>query len=279
MLKFKYLSVLSLSITFFAVGLLAPTFANADPKPWFQETIDVKLGAIFMFHNTDFDATGPGGAKIDVDLESDLNVDEFAVSPNLDFRWRFTKNKKHRLMVNYFGIFRDGTENIGFDLDLGGGVVIPVSTKTTTEFKFNVVDVSYGYSLLLDEKKELGLFVGLDFIFLDFTFKAAVAGVDARGRVADNFKFPFPTVGAYFNYAFTDRLALQSKFQAFGLSVGDLSGAIFRGNLRLQHNSFDHVGFYAGYELLGMTASVDVDTLSNLTNFSHGPTVGLAVRF
>ena len=182
-------------------------------------------------------------------------------------------------MVKYFGIFRNGTENIGFDLDLGSGVVIPVSTRTTTEFDFNVVDVSYGYSLLLDEIKELGLFAGLDFIFLDFSFKAAVAGVDARGRVADNFKFPFPTVGAYFDYAFPDRLALQTRFQAFGLSIGDISGAIFRGNLRLQQNTFEHVGFYAGYELLGMMASVSVDTVSDLINFSHGPTAGIAVKF
>ena len=279
MFKFKFLTTSSLVLPFLAVWLLTPALANAQPKPWFQETIDIKLGAAFMFHDTDFEVTEPGGRKVSVDFENDLNVDEFAVSPNLEFRWRFTKNKKHRLMVSYFGIFRDGTENIGFDLDLGGGVVIPVSTETKTEFNFNIVDVSYGYSLLLDEKKELGLFAGLDFIFLDFKFKAAVAGVDARGKIADNIKFPFPTVGAYFDYAFTERLALQSKFQVFGLSVGDISGAIFRSNLRLQHNTFEHVGFYAGYELLGMTASVDVDTLSDLTNFSHGPTVGLAVRF
>jgi len=279
MLKFKFLNATLLLISFFAAVLLGPAFANAQPKPWFQETIDIKLGAGFMFHDTDFEVTGPGGRKVSVDFENDLNLDEFSVSPNLEFRWRFTKNKKHRLMVSYFGIFRDGTENIGFDLDLGGGVVIPVSTETKTEFNFNIVDVSYGYSLLLDKKKELGLFAGLDFIFVDFKFKAAVAGVNTRGQIANNIKFPFPTVGAYFDWAFTERLALQSKFQVFGLSVGDLSGAIFRSNLRLQHNTFEHVGFYAGYELLGMTASVDVDTLSDLTNFSHGPTVGLALRF
>ncbi len=279
MFRFNYLNILLDATTFLATGLLGPAFANADPKPWFQETINLKLGANFMFHNTQFEATEPGGTTINVDFEDDLNVDSFAISPNVEFRWRFTKNKKHRLIVQYFGIFRNGTENIGFDLDLGGGVVIPVSTRTTTEFDFNVVDVSYGYSLLLDEKKELGLFAGFDFIFLDFTFKAAIAGVDARGRVADNFKFPFPTVGAYFDYAFTDRLALQSKFQAFGLKVGDVSGGIFRGNLRLQHNTFDHVGFYAGYELLGMTASVNIDTVSDLTNFSHGPTAGIDLRF
>ena len=30
---------------------------------------------------------------------------------------------------------------------------------------------------------------------------------------------------------------------------------------------------------LGMTARVDADTLSDLKNFSHGPMVGLALRF
>ena len=277
MFKFKHLSLLS--IAFSAAWLFAPAIANSQPKPWFQETIDIKLGANFAFHNTNFEVTEPSGRTVTVDFEDDLNVDEFSVEPNVEFRWRFTKNKKHRLMVSYFGIFRDGTTNTDFDLDLGGGVVIPVSTSTSTEFSFNVVDVSYGYSLLLDEKKELGLFAGLDFIVVDLRFKAAIAGVDTRGRVADNFKFPFPTVGAYFDYAFTERLALQTKFQAFGLSVGDVSGAIFRGNLRLQHNTFDHVGFYAGFELLGMTASVDVDSLSDLKNFTYGPSVGLAVRF
>ena len=79
MFKFKNLSVLSLSITFFAAGLLAPTFANAQPKPWFQETIDIKLGAVFAFHNTNFEVTEPGGRTLTVDFEDDLNVDEFSV--------------------------------------------------------------------------------------------------------------------------------------------------------------------------------------------------------
>ena len=151
--KIKYRLILWLAITFFVAGLFAPAFANADPKPWFQETIDIKLGAVFAFHNTDLEVTESGGRKVDVDFENDLNVDSFTVEPNLEFRWRFTKNKKHRLMIGYFGFFRDGTENIGFELPLGGGVVIPVSTETKTEFNFNILDVSYGYSLLLDEKK------------------------------------------------------------------------------------------------------------------------------
>ena len=264
---------------FLATGLLAPAIAIAQPKQWFQETIDIKLGAVFTFHDTDFEVTEPGGRTVSVDFEDDLNVDSFSVEPNLEFRWRFTENKKHRLMLSYFGIIRDGTQNIGFELDLGGGVVIPVNAETKTEFNFHIVDVSYGYSLLLDEKKELGLFAGFDFIVVDLDFKASVGGIDTGGRFADNFKFPFPTAGAYFDWAFTERLALQTKFQAFGLSVGDISGAILRGNLRLQHNTFEHVGFYAGYEFLGMVATFDLDSLSDLRNFSHGPTVGLAIRF
>ncbi len=100
-----------------AVGLLAaPAGADDDRISWFQESVSLKAGAIFAFVDTDVEVDGNH-----LDLEHDLNLDDFEVLPSLEARWRFTQNRKHRLEIGYFSILRSGTDTINFDLELPNG--------------------------------------------------------------------------------------------------------------------------------------------------------------
>ena len=137
----------------------------------------------------------------------------------------------------------------------------------------------YGYSIWHDERKDIGLFAGIDFIVADTTLEVTIDGVDETFDVADDsFGTPFPTVGFFANWNFWKSLAWYNRFQYFGVEFNDISGSIFRGDIRLQHDTFRYANFYVGYELLGGTASVD-GQLDQFDFFSHGPTVGVVFRF
>ena len=65
----------------------------------------------------------------------------------------------------------------------------------------------------------------------------------------------------------------------------DLSGSFgnpvdfYENFLVTGHNTWNNVGFYFGYELFGATADVKNSSVRDLSDFSHGPTLGVALRF
>jgi hypothetical protein len=263
-----------------AAPAVAEPERQADPaaarpgRAWFQDRLEIRAAAIFGFIDSDLEIPP------DIDLEGDLDLDEFAVEPSFDLLWRFSENRRHRLRVDYFSLLRSATETLEFTLDLPDLPPIPVGVRTRTDLDLHVISLTYGYAILQSERRELGLFGGLDFILADAQVKAQVPGLgEVEGDLfEDEFKVPFPTVGAFWSWAFMEELAFRTQFQAFGVKVGDVSGALFKGNLGLQHDTFRHVNLFLRYEFLGGTASVD-GSLDDFSLFSHGPAVGIGLRF
>jgi hypothetical protein len=247
--------------------------------PWFHETLSLKGAVIFAFINSDVEYKGRN-----IDLEDDLDLDDFSALPALDLRWRFTRNKKHRLEAGYFSILRSDTRTLEFDLELPGEEgTIKLGARLDTDFDVHITTITYGYSFLHDERKELGIFAGLDFIVADAKVSGTcwIEGVQQEcddDLIEENFNIPFPTAGLYFDWAFSDRLALLSRFQYFGLKFEGVEGQLFRGKVRLQHRTFRNVDLFVGYDVLG--ANVDFDSSFEwLGLVYHGPTLGLVLRF
>jgi hypothetical protein len=249
--------------------------------PWFQETLALKGGAIFAFIDSDIEYKGQ-----DIDLEDDLDLEKFSVLPSLDLRWRFTRNKKHRLEAGYFSILRSDSRILEFELELpGGDETIPIGARLDTDFGVHIATLTYGYSILHDERKELGIFAGLDFIVADATVsgRCSIGGAPPErcddDLIEENFNVPFPTAGLYFDWAFSERLALMNRFQYFGLKFEGVHGQLFRGKVRLQHRTFRNVHLFVGYDVLGANVDFDDSSFAWLGLVYHGPTLGLVLRF
>ncbi len=261
-----------------SVLLTVPAGADDDVIPWFHETISLKGGAIFAFLDTDVEVSGRH-----FDVESDFDLDEFEVMPSLEARWRFTRNRRHRLELGYFAVLRSATVTTPFAIDLPDGPSIPAGARTKTTFDVHIATLTYGYSILHDERKELGIFLGLDFIVADAELEGSLSTpggvvIIEDDLIDENFDVPFPTAGVYFNWAFTKKLALLTRFQYFGLKFQGVTGELYRGNFRVQHQTFKHLDLYVGYDVLG--ASVDFDgSFENLSLVYHGPTAGIDIRF
>ena len=269
------------ALALLALALLSSQAAGASDAdaPWFHETLALKGGAIFAFIDSDIEYKGQ-----EIDLEDDLDLEDFSVLPALDLRWRFTRNKKHRLEAGYFAILRSDSRKLEFNIELpDDGGTIPIGARLDTDFDVHVASLTYGYSFLHDERKEFGIFGGLDFIVADakVTGRYWIGDVPQElddDLIEENFNIPFPTAGLYFDWAFSDRLALLSRFQYFGIKFEGIEGQLFRGKIRLQHRTFRNVHLFAGYDVVG--ANVDFDSSFEwLGLVYHGPTLGLVLSF
>lgn len=269
------------TLALLALALLSSQAAGASDAgtPWFQETIAFKGAAIFAFIDSDITYNGR-----DLDLEDDLDLDDFSALPSLDLRWRFTRNRKHRLEASYFSILRTDSRTLDFDLELPNDTVIPIGVRTETDFNVHIATLTYGYSILHRERMEFGLFAGLDFI-------VAEAEVDGKCSIGDlpldcdddlieeNFNVPFPTAGLYLDWALAEKLALMTRFQYFGIKFEGIHGQLFRGKVRLQHRTFRHVDLFLGYDVLGANVDFGSSSFEWLGLVYHGPTAGLVLSF
>jgi hypothetical protein len=265
----------------FALALLPAQTAGAsdDGTPWFEETVAFKGAAIFAFIDSDIKYDGRR-----LDLEDDLDLDDFSALPSLDLRWRFTRNRKHRLEAGYFSILRTDSRTLDFDLELPNDTVIPIGVRTETDFNVHIATLTYGYSILHRERVELGLFAGLDFIVAE----AKVDGKCTIGNlpldcdddlIEENFNVPFPTAGLYLDWAFAEKFGLMTRFQYFGVKFEGIHGQLFRGKVRLQHRTFRHVDLFLGYDVLGANVDFDSSSFEWLGLVYHGPTLGLVLKF
>jgi len=145
--------------------------ADSDPAdlPW--EKVYLNLGWFFADTNSGFHLGDSNvGACISIDVEVFLGLDSTTSAFRLDGGWRFTQNKRHKLEFGWFVFKRDSSGTITEDIDippeLGGGQILAGPVKS--EFNFDIIKLKYEYSVVLDDRLDLNLGVGLFIMPIEF---------------------------------------------------------------------------------------------------------------
>ena len=103
-------------------------------------------------------STGQIGTVID--FESTLGMDENDLLPMMMGYYRIAKN--HRITFEYFQLNRNGAAVSDVPIRFGD-VIFPANLPLSSFFDVDVYSLSYAYSLIHDEKKELAFNIGLQF--------------------------------------------------------------------------------------------------------------------
>ena len=228
------------------------------------------------------DANGNVGTGISFEKNLGLDDSESTVLLNID--WRFFK--RHALSYRYFDLQRSATTTSSVLIRIGDEV-FDVNLPIQSFFDITAHEVSYSYSLMIDQKKEL--FVGLGISLQDLAL--GIQGTESSpvpGEIINSTldsTAPLPTFNVGFVYAFSDKWLFQSRlgWLAVELDFGageDLSGEIINATAGIQWKAFKNVGFFANYQLF----DVDVDYIDTDVRFAidydyRGPVLGVSVNF
>ncbi len=228
------------------------------------------------------DENGNIGTGISFEKNLGLDDSEGTVLVNVD--WRFFK--RHSLSYRYFDLQRSATANSSVSIGVGDEV-FDITLPIQSFFDITAHEISYSYSLMFDQKKEL--FVGLGISLQDLVL--GIQGTESTpnpGEIINSTldsTAPLPTLNVGFIYAFSDKWVFQSRlgWLAVELDLGadeDLSGEIINATAGIQWRAFKNVGFFAQYQLF----DVDVDFLERGVLFAldydyNGPVLGVSVNF
>jgi len=222
-------------------------------------------------------STGVPGTLID--FESTLGMDENDLLPLMMGYYRISKN--HRITFEYFQLNRNG-EAVNDEPIRFGDVTFPANLPLRSYFDVDVFALSYSYSLIHDEKKELAFNIGLQFQDIETGIAGTLAGVI---REDADVLAPLPTFGGTFDYAFNEKWVFTSLLGVFAieLDLGDdseLVGEIVQFNAGVAYNAFKNVGFALQYNYFRVDVDVeDRDWIGLLKYEWRGPVLAVVVYF
>ena len=220
-----------------------------------------------FFPNVDssvrFDSNG-GNIGNRIDFEDTLNLEETKTTLWGGFRWRISK--RNQLEMEFDNLNRSGTNGfITTDLDFNDSTV-RAGAAIDTEFDLGLARLTYGYSVLQNQKHSLVLKAGVhlahtrlkisafgDIVDVDTGVPLCMPSPCQESVESDSYTLPLPHFGLQYAYAFTPTLGLRTQFLGFAIKINDIKGTLIEVDLDLHYQPWKHFGFGGGVRYWNVT--------------------------
>jgi len=216
----------------------------------------------------------PGGSDPDIEagLEDLLGLSDRETVSQFDFTLRFATY--HRLEFSYGDIRQSGSTTINNSFNIRNNAFqegITLKTKIDTR----ILRLSYGYSLMKDAQKELGITAGIHSTRLNTRLIVPETGQEVS---FDNMPL-LPVIGVFGSVRLGKHTSLSAEIQIFRMDFYRYDGSL--NYLRLEW--LRHFGIFdlgLGYTYYSMNLDSHSDELRRSIEFRHrGPIVSGTFRF
>jgi len=208
-----------------------------------------------------------GGPAEEIELEDVLGINHKKNVLHLDAVFRFARF--HRLQAGYFELGRESNTTLLTDITIGDETFL-TGTEVDVDSDIQIYRLAYGFSLMNDAQKELGVLIG-----------AHVAKVEARvvapqtGQIAESsIDTPLPVVGAFGSVALGESTDLMASLEIFRMEFDHYEGSLNALYLGVNHSFTEKIGVGLGYNYFAMNLdSPDQKLRGSLRIRHHGPIV------
>lgn len=267
-----------------AASLLAVQAATAAPfsgiHPLQSDPWVLSVGVFAANTSSKAELAKKNTTGTDIDFEDDLNFDDSDTLPAFLVNWRIAN--KHRVSFEYFTIGQDNKGQANRDFTWNG-IDFNAGVKIKSNLDLDIGRLFYGYSLIKDDKKELGLGAGLHYLGVD----TAIAGegringipVGKVKRGLDDWVV-LPNLGVYGNYAFSPKWIVKGRVDWFSANIGDYDGTLWNTEAAVQYQMFKNVGVGLAYRYLSFDIAADKSSKSWAIDLDYnGPLLFVTANF
>ena len=217
-----------LLISLFSTGAAMAQAQNAS----LNDTVTLRLGPFWA----NLDATAKAYGQ---DLKMDENIDTSDIDFSAYGLWRITP--KLRLEAGYSGINKEISESLDTDINLDP-ITIPAGTHLDEKFETQVLRMAIGYAFVRSESSEFGVDLGVNYTTIKQSFAVQSPGFGNVEFTSLDVSEPLPTIGLFFNYAFSPDWYLTTRAGVFSFDMGDIDGTIFDFFGGVEYRPWQHVG-------------------------------------
>jgi len=221
-----------------------------------------------------------------INVEDVLRVPESKGAAWGGIDWKISK--RNALEFEYFSLNRNGSISDTFSppLEVGDGFI--ESGNISTFYDTSIMRLTYGYSLLRNERMKLQLKAGIHVATLE-------AGLQILGQIctpntvpsvppgcptaqtdtaSEDVTAPLPHFGASFNYAFSETWGMRLTAIGFAIEVGSIEGSILELDADVVWKPTKRFGIGAGWRYFNTNVKASNSELNGEFDFEYsGPSV------
>jgi opacity protein-like surface antigen len=211
-----------------AAALMAPA-ALAAPDPW-GAPFTIQIGAYNAEAETKIrlDSTS-GRFGTEVSFESDLGGEHRKATPTFDMLWRF--NPRHAIELSAISLRRDGQTTLSATIDWGDRT-FPISTQVDSNFDSDIVRLAYRWSMVHDDRAELGLLLGVHYTRLETSLSSVGSATSFSDDAAID--YPLPTIGLRGSVRLGESWRVNGFGQFLKLKIDDYDGEVLNAGVGLE---------------------------------------------
>ena len=212
-------------------------------------------------------------------------------------RWRISR--RNQLEFEFVDLNRNGRVAADGTFDDIGDIVIGVGAQLDSTFDVTLARMTYGFSLVRNERMDVTLKAGLHLADLSVSiqFKGAVCEVDPTNMMCDpnsgppitgsaalleseEITAPLPHFGGSFGYAFTPTITARFQVIGFALELDTIDGSLVEVDADISWHPWRHFGVGAGVRYFDVNVKSKGSDLNGEVDFSYfGPVIYVASTF
>ena len=208
----------------------------------------------------------------EIDIEDLLGLPDRKTIAQFDVHVRLAGY--HRLEMSYTDLDRSGSTVLADDIDFRDTKFL-AGTTVESRVETRILKLAYGYSLIRDSQKELGVTAGFHKTRMDAEFTVPMTGQRQRGEPSPL----LPVLGAYGLISLGQNTTVSAQAQVFRMDFDRYEGSLSFVRIEVQQ-SIGRIGLGLGYSYYSMNLDSHSDDLQGSLEFRHhGPVAFLSVRF
>ncbi|MDC9723325.1 MAG: hypothetical protein PSN34_11245 [Urechidicola sp.] len=188
----------------------------------------------------------------------DFNRSESTFAAN--FMWRFSRNKKWSLSVEYFGVKSNHNVMLEDEIEWEDATY-PVGVSVDAGFRINMYRIFFGRSIVQKQNHELGGGLGVHAMdirtFIEGSAFLGDAVTPTLERKSVSVVAPVPNIGFWYYYTPNDKWALTARVDWFAITIDKYGGSLWNLAPGVKYQVFKNVGVGLNYRYI--KTSIDVD--------------------
>jgi hypothetical protein len=205
---------------------------------------------------------------VKINAEDELGLDSSLTVFRADAMYRPGKSRRNEVDFSFAAYDRTGDVTLTRDLTIRG-VTYTAGTEIKTVLNFDIIQGSYSYALIQNERIRIALGIGIYVVPLKTGLDITTSGGRSTEDGADT-TVPLPVIGLRTEFQLLPRLYLNAGIDAFYLEISGFRGSMLDVYAGLEYRLWKHLGVGLGYNFTGM----HIDTEKSNSDYPGANFVG-----
>lgn len=185
-----------------------------------------------------------------IDFNKAFNLNNRQTTLELNFIWRFTKNKKWHLGAEYFSIKSSGKKSLDNDIEWND-ITYPVGADVEAGFGLDIYRIFVGRVITSGLRYEFGGGLGIHAM----EFNTFIQGQARAGDLSTSFQresinvlIPVPNLGFWVYYTPSSKWVLTARMDWFAVGINEYNGVLWNVSTGVKYQIIKNFGVAVNYK-------------------------------